>query len=307
MSTSTKPLMKIELSAWQKMIAIAEAAKPNEVLALILGRAEENNLLVTDLFIPNQEVTGGHCAMKTDKLLTDFMIEHSGEVIGWWHSHVNMGTFYSGEDNQTLNNFGADEVQYAVGLVFSLPNEIKGWLKIFKPIELDKIELNVSVRWNQDEEIIKLCEEQVKQRVANKPVTYYQNCSNMYDYMGIRRGGGGFQRNFQEAQSETKDGGNQENFEPLSSMIDANCEDFRFGRKKKPYCVHHGALVCGTIKCHRFEQQKAMLPKPDNHTGCKYASNPVVRNGECGCLGLTYDERFVSCKECGLYSLQGMN
>lgn len=307
MSQQTQiPDVFVEQNAWQKMLVVARTAKPNEVLALMLGKAnKEGQLIVEDIFVPNQEVTRGHCAMKTDKLLCDFLAENTEKVIGWWHSHVDMGTFYSGEDNSTLENFGADDVMYSLGIVMTVNGAAKGWLKIRKPIELPKIEVNVKIYWETKAEITAEMEKQVKERVTEKKYPAYQ-----YGFQGDYWPQNKADSSHQTAtQTPT---GKLENSDEKAIIVDLNCDWIGQGRKGL-YCVIHGEFKCGTKHCQRLlkkkdiekpNEQKTLPPPPSCFQGCAYANNPGVSNGKTGCFGLKDKDEFMSCAECELDKIQ---
>lgn len=88
---------------------------------------EENYFHVLDVFLLEQEVS----ATTTD--LNDIALgklEHEtiknkikGELNFWWHSHVNMGVFWSGTDKETIETFG--HKGYCVATVFNKKREMR--------------------------------------------------------------------------------------------------------------------------------------------------------------------------------------
>ena len=63
---------------------------------------------ITDAFLVEQEVGSAHTDID-EKGLNKLMfqtIDHDGELLFWWHSHVNMDTFWSGQDIDTIKKLG---------------------------------------------------------------------------------------------------------------------------------------------------------------------------------------------------------
>jgi proteasome lid subunit RPN8/RPN11 len=141
--------VKVDLKIWQKMFAYGRASKPNECIGYLIGTKEKDCIKITDVFLPNQEVSAGTCDAKVDKVLTDFMALNGEHMIGWWHSHNTMGCFHSGTDTHTLSGFGDNGVTFALSIVISLPSKAKCFLKVYEPFECDEFEVPLTVFWER--------------------------------------------------------------------------------------------------------------------------------------------------------------
>jgi hypothetical protein len=86
---------------------------------------------VTEVCLLKQENTGVHTEIDANAVTKAmFTLRNSeGGLYFWWHSHVNMGVFWSGTDKATIEEIGANGL--CVAVVFNKKNERKGavWLK----------------------------------------------------------------------------------------------------------------------------------------------------------------------------------
>lgn len=96
-----------------------------------LGRCkliDDNTIVVNKVYLLEQE--NGPTATDIDpdavaKLMYESMSdeEEHGELNFWWHSHVNMGVFWSGTDTDTIKQFG--ENGYLIATVFNKKKEMR--------------------------------------------------------------------------------------------------------------------------------------------------------------------------------------
>lgn len=115
-------------------------------------RVDGDDIIVDDIFIPNQIVQGAHTDISVDGL--DQLMMHAAsrnETVDqwhlWWHSHSTMGTFASGQDESTLKQQALWFDSWAVGLVINVKHERHCWVVIEKPfrLKIEKVEVNVRV------------------------------------------------------------------------------------------------------------------------------------------------------------------
>lgn len=167
----------VKLDILQKMFTYSEIAEKdsNEIGGLmVIDEPTKGGLVVEDIILPEQEVGSASFKMipKGDWLKELVKSGKMEKVKGWWHSHRHMGTFYSGTDDDTLEDKWNGESpltsHYAVGLVVSLPSSVKAWISYYKPIAMKKAELPVKILYPKpDESIQKQCEAEVKERVKD--------------------------------------------------------------------------------------------------------------------------------------------
>jgi hypothetical protein len=83
---------------------------PQEIGGLGLATiTPEGDIRVTDVFLLAQEVTGAETELDDNaitslmtEVLQDATLREKGSLQFWWHSHANMGVFWSGTDQQTI-------------------------------------------------------------------------------------------------------------------------------------------------------------------------------------------------------------
>lgn len=94
---------------------------------------KDHNFVVEKLFLLNQECSGAATdldAAAVNKCLYDTR-ECQGTLSFWWHSHVNMGAFFSGQDKTTIQEHGSNG--FMLGLVINKRGEYKIALGTSKP------------------------------------------------------------------------------------------------------------------------------------------------------------------------------
>ena len=78
-----------------------------EIGGFIIGKIEDDMLLLEDLIFPEQEADKGGIDFSTTQI-SGLMREHPEEcnrIMGEWHSHNTMGCFWSGVDEGLINSF----------------------------------------------------------------------------------------------------------------------------------------------------------------------------------------------------------
>lgn len=175
--SSNENCLYIKLETLQKMIIYAELAEKdsNEIGGLmIIDEPKEGGLVLEDIILPEQEVGSVSFKMipKGEWLKELTKSGKISKVKGWWHSHRHMGTFYSGVDDDTLEDKWNGESpltsHYSVGLVLSLPSNVKAWIAYYKPIAMKKAELPIKILYPPlTEAVQKQCEAEVKERVKD--------------------------------------------------------------------------------------------------------------------------------------------
>jgi hypothetical protein len=185
----------INNETYNKLFAYAEIAKKtldSEIGGyLVIKELDEGGLLVEDILLPEQTVSGGSFKAKPG-------IKVAPEVIpmihGFWHSHHNMGTFHSGTDDNTLGDKWNGETRgsasYAVSIVVALPNKIIAYLQYFKPIILEKVEIPISVLHPATKEIYEKCAAEVKERVSKGYTIQKYNYGELFDRGELPEGNG---------------------------------------------------------------------------------------------------------------------
>ena len=166
--------------AFQKLFAYAEASKKlfdSEVGGyLLVKELEEGGLLIEDVLLPPQEVSGGSVdVVKGGSKVVKF--EDLPKVKGWWHSHHNMSTFHSSTDDDTLTEKWDGETlgssNYGLSLVVAFPpRKMLCYMQYYKPIKLKKLEIEVDVLTPESQELYSKCVKDVQEQVKKKQWGY---------------------------------------------------------------------------------------------------------------------------------------
>lgn len=109
-------VVRINNKAYKKVEAYASAEKENgEIGGLLLGEVDKfNNIIIKDALLLKQLKTDSDFEIDEEAMM-DFTknasVKKLKSVMGWWHSHHNMGTFWSSSDTKcfermcNLSNF----------------------------------------------------------------------------------------------------------------------------------------------------------------------------------------------------------
>lgn len=104
---------------------------------------------ITQVEVLKQTVSGTTAEHDKDDLMR-FFSERSeaGDAHQWkvqWHSHVNMGTFFSGQDESAIQEIGNGGADWLVSLVFNKAGDYKARIDIFKPfaMKLEGVDLEL--------------------------------------------------------------------------------------------------------------------------------------------------------------------
>lgn len=114
-----------------------------EIISLGAGKFE-----VTDVFLYNQTCTGTSTSLSNEDL-TRFAIDrlNAGKDVEkirfWWHSHVDMDAFWSGQDERAIEVIESD---YLVSFVMNKRGEYRIRFDFFKPCRLTLDETIVTMK-----------------------------------------------------------------------------------------------------------------------------------------------------------------
>lgn len=140
-----------------------------------------NDIVVEEIFLLDQTVHGTECELSADgisklyeELIADGEEDKIGKINFWWHSHADMGAFFSGTDDTTMKEWSG---QYQVALVINKKGEMKARLMSRFPT-LIITDIPIHMDWlyvAQKEE----WEENITNKVHPKTIqTHTSNCSS---------------------------------------------------------------------------------------------------------------------------------
>ena len=112
---------------------------------ILVGKMKEGELLINGLETGQQSATPVHVTLH-DEFLVDIATkyaERDEKIVGWYHSHPNMGTFMSGTDIDTQRRYQA-LFPNAVALVIDPKRPIFRFYRVedssYKSVEYDVYE-----------------------------------------------------------------------------------------------------------------------------------------------------------------------
>lgn len=171
----------------------------------VVEKLSNGDLYVPDIFLFEQTVTGTETQLKTndiDKFYETFLTQATeaqtpeekekifddiGKIKLWWHSHVNMGVFWSATDVATQNSLDVDtDVEnWWLSIVGNKRGERKAKLDIYKPHRLFMDDLDIVV--GEDDTLRESIKKEIEEKVVKPAPIVYQNYKNVF--------GGGWGKN----------------------------------------------------------------------------------------------------------------
>ena len=141
----------------------------------LVQKLANNDLYVSDLFIYKQVVTGAHTKLDQrevakfidEKLqIPDFPVEN---LKLWWHSHVDMGCFWSGTDDETIDGLDIEssEENWWLSIVTTRDGKRRARVDTYQPFRMTVDEIPVEVGEDLDlkETLVKEVEELVSENI----------------------------------------------------------------------------------------------------------------------------------------------
>ena len=170
---------------WKKVIDYAQASydefKSEIGGFMIAKRDKDGDIIVSSPEILKQEVTGSTTIM--DKMsIADYYVK-SAQAHGtdirfiWWHSHADMGAFWSGTDTETMKEYSKGD--WSAFLVVNIREEYKFRICVWNPIEAYKdTELNII---NAKPKVISKTIKDSVSKLCSKPVTAITTNNKKWD------------------------------------------------------------------------------------------------------------------------------
>ena len=184
----------LEIKKIPKVFILPEAKKKLD-LFIELARGEisglgdvvqinEYDFLIEDLFILDQECTGSKTKLDQEKIgqmITQLVVmgKDTAKTKLWWHSHVNMGVFWSVTDDDTAAEFNN-------GWMLCLVGDKKGntlvRLDIFKPFHITIDNLPLIVKLGDDEVLKEEIKKEIKEKVDHSDYVVTGHTEDEYVY-----------------------------------------------------------------------------------------------------------------------------
>lgn len=150
------PRVVIPRNVYTKIMYWVAKAGHSECSGLGKTVFEDGKIKVVDAWMVKQRNTGGTTDMDEDAIGT--LLYEKRETTGvmnfWWHSHANMGVFWSGTDREQINKIANNG--FCLAIVFNNKKETLACVAFGQPIPMYVNGVQVTVEEPYDSEIINL-------------------------------------------------------------------------------------------------------------------------------------------------------
>lgn len=184
--TSIKPEITLSPEAYQEIQAYVDLCdKEISGLGSVVFDPFTNSYFVSKVYLLDQEVGPAHTDLD-DQAVAKLLYQHSisgeeGELHFWWHSHVNMGTFWSSTDHDTMDAIGNNGI--CIAAVFNKKGDKKGAIVLNQKdsphIKFDDVKINIAHPILVDYDFIK-SEIKGKVREPKKKTTLLGNTTGAF-------------------------------------------------------------------------------------------------------------------------------
>ena len=196
-----KPDIKVKFSslfihpiAMKKIRYYADAAK-GEVSGMgTITIDAQGRHIVDEVYLLEQKSTAGDTEIEPEslsKLMTDLITagKDTSKLKFWWHSHATMGVFWSSTDDACCDTLSRE---YAYSMVVNKAGDKKCRLDVYSPFRFTMDNLRVEELTAEDDDLKKICFEEVKEKVKEPSYSYTQpsnGYSNPHQYQDDFYGG----------------------------------------------------------------------------------------------------------------------
>jgi len=170
---SSLPVVYITTEAKQRLDLYIQLAD-GEISGLGTVTRLGNDFLVTAVHLFEQECTSASTDLSVEDV-SKFLLEAVRSGLDpaalklWWHSHCNMGVFWSATDDRTAEKFSNG---WMLSLVGNRGKEYKCRLDLYEPIRLTLDGLRFEIRQPENSALRAALEAEVKEKVKTRVFTY---------------------------------------------------------------------------------------------------------------------------------------
>lgn len=198
MAEQRKIELLLPIETYQRIMQYTDVADGEITgFADVVYDSETHKLIAGQVYLLEQEATGADCEM-SEETISNFTVEciRNGATQLprlWWHSHVNMGAFFSTTDDQAMEDLKNDS--FSVSLVVNKRREMKCTLRIYEPVDVRIDDIPVRIMFETQtipDAIIQEVAEKVKQKkqVYIPPTTGKYSKSKQFDFGKSDKSGG---------------------------------------------------------------------------------------------------------------------
>jgi hypothetical protein len=170
------PRITMKEDVYRKLMAYARLCN-NEISALGTVNLVDGALLVDSVQLFDQTVSGTSTDLSSEDI-SKFLFEcikagdNPESLKFWWHSHVNMGVFWSGTDNNTIDRFRSG---WMISMVSNKDNQFKLRLDLFEPFRLTCDNLTLDIDYS-NVDIDKMVMQEIREKVKTiSPITTFKD------------------------------------------------------------------------------------------------------------------------------------
>jgi len=183
---------------WKKVLDYAQASYDefkSEVGGFLIATADKDkDMILSHPEILEQTVSGGSTEMEKAAIADYYVksaMEHGNDVrFVWWHSHANMGAFWSGTDTSTMKDYSNGD--WSAFLVVNIKGEYKFRICVWDPIVAhEDTTLNIlggkvrSVPKTIANQVSELCSQPAVSHYATNLATTRNKQTSLYDQDGF--------------------------------------------------------------------------------------------------------------------------
>ena len=145
---------------------------------------KDSDWIVTDPVILKQEIAGSTCDLDQDALADYYcnaQKKHGKKNFRfcWWHSHHNMGVFWSGTDIKGIEEYSDGDMSFA--LVVNLKRENKFRVSLWKPVAM-YLDTELELLGQGEKEVPKKIVDKVNELCSTRSFTYKKGSSTYNHY-----------------------------------------------------------------------------------------------------------------------------
>jgi proteasome lid subunit RPN8/RPN11 len=137
---------------------------------------EEGFLLIDNVFIFEQECSGSHSDMSSEDV-SKFIVEavnngiDPGNIKIFWHSHANSGVFWSGTDNNCIEELSDS---WLISIVGNHKGQYLTRLDIFNLGRITIDELRLVIAHEENDSLKEQIEKEIKEKVSKSKTVFVQ-------------------------------------------------------------------------------------------------------------------------------------
>lgn len=144
------PSIRIDESVYRKILGYVSLC-PEEISALGTVTIRDDVICIDNIYLFDQVVSASSTDLSSEDI-SKFMYEllkigkDTSTLKFWWHSHVNMGVFWSATDTGTIDRFNSG---WLVSMVSNKQGEFKVRLDLFEPFRMTFDDLPISIDYSK--------------------------------------------------------------------------------------------------------------------------------------------------------------